>query len=126
MRLKALLAAIILAIGLAGVATPVQAHAGCTTNYACLHVGANYTGSDTQTNALGGTNACVTLSGSFYNNNIESVYGNYVGTGRYISYWNSHNCTGTVVWWSSGGAYASLPSIARNTISSFKRCSGPC
>lgn len=122
-----LLAALILGLLPAMViAQPAAAHAACTSGWACLHVGANYTGSDTETNALSGTGACVTLSGSSYNNNVESIYGNYVGTGRYISYWNSHNCSGTVVFWSSGGAYASLPTIARNTISSFKRCQGPC
>lgn len=121
--LKAFFAAFILTLGLTAVATPAQA--ACS--YQCVHfyANANYGG----TNAwydINGSQTCRNFSGSTLNNNIESIYGNYVGTGKYISYWNSQNCTGTVVFWSSGGAYPTLPTAARNVISSWRICNGPC
>jgi Peptidase inhibitor family I36 len=126
-RLAAFGAALVLAIGgLVGMQAPAQAHAWCQNHFVCFHQGPNYTGPEVRYDVLGGTNSCTTLLSSTFNNNIESIYGNYVGTGRFIAYWNSHNCTGTVVFWSTGGAYPTLPTSARNTISSFMRCNGPC
>lgn len=126
-RLVAIGAAFVLVLGvLVGTQAPAQAHAGCYTGHVCFHQGPNYTGPEVRYDIRGGTDTCTTLLQSTFNNNIESIYGNYVGSGRYIAYWNSHNCTGTVVFWSSGGAYPTLPLSARNTISSFMRCNGPC
>lgn len=126
-RIIAALLALLLGLALASAPSErAEAHASCLSGWACMHFGPTYTQAETQTDARVQTRVCVSFNGTVANNTIESIYGNYVGTGRYISYWNSHNCTGTVVFWSSGGAYPTLPVSARNVISSFMKCAGPC
>lgn len=122
--IAAIAASLLITFGVVAV-TGTPAQAACS--YQCVHMyaNANYGGTNSWWD-INASNTCRSLSGYTLNNNIESIYGNYVGTGKYVSYWNSHNCTGTVLWWSSGGAYPTLPTSVRNVISSFRICTGPC
>lgn len=115
----AMMAAVLL--GSLAVAGPAQAHASCATLSVCLHTGSSFSGSESYW-YVGGTSSgsrCVGLVGSTLNNNVESIYGNYVGAGRRIYYYNGDNCLGTPVFSSTGGEYATLPTSARNVITSF-------
>lgn len=88
-------------------------------HHVCLYSGQNLTGSWARWDVYGGIGQCTTLNGYTLNNNIESIYGNY--SNRIIQYWDTANCTGTVIFWSRGGRYDYI-GVDANKISSFKRC----
>lgn len=121
-RIATAIAALAIGFGGAAVAaTPAQAHETCSSLSVCLHTGATYSGSEGSW-YVGSTSYgsfCVSLYGSTLNNNVESIYGNYVGAGRRIYYYDGNNCIGSAVFTSTGGKYATLPTSARNTITSF-------
>ena len=94
----------------------------CSYGHACLYSGANYTGTR-HVIAIELPVPCRTLNGTAINNTAESIYGNY--SNLFVRYWNSHNCTGAVIFWSGGGAYPTLPTSARNVISSYDVSYGP-
>lgn len=121
-RLGAIIAAIIIGFGVAATAaTPAQAHATCAYRAVCLHTGASFSGTEKSwdVGSSGSGSFCRSLTGSTLNNSTESIYGNYVGFGRRIYYYNGDNCIGTAVFSSTGGEYATLPTSARNVITSF-------
>lgn len=113
------IAALILSLLMTGSALPANAAPAapsCSYGHACLYTGANYTGTR-YVIAVELVAPCRALTGYTINNNAESIYGNY--SNLLIRYWNSHNCSGSAVFWSSGGAYPTLPTSARNVISSY-------
>lgn len=121
-RFLAFVAAFLLAVS-AGLtpAQPVQAAtpSGCVTPYVCLYAGANYTGFSIFYNVTAAANqGCKTLP-SGINNTIESIYGNYLNSGKILVYYNSHNCTGSALFNSTGGAYPTISASHRNVVSSI-------
>lgn len=97
---------------------------GCITPYVCLYANLNYGGFSTFYNVTAAANqGCKNLS-SGLNNNIESVYGNYVGAGKIVIYFNAQNCQGSAQWSSTGGAYPDV-SPYRNSTTSIKILSLP-
>lgn len=123
-RIAALLMALLLGAGLGAITTAAPAQAappsGCLSSYVCLYAGDNYSGYAVFVNATASANlGCHSLYGKPLNNNIQSLYGNYVGQHRLIDYYDSQNCTGTVIFWSTGGAYPNLSSSVDNRISSY-------
>lgn len=88
-------------------------------HHVCLYSGQNLSGTWARWDVYGGIGQCTTLSGYTLNNNVESIYGNY--SGRIIEYFDTTNCTGSVIFWSTGGRYDYL-GVDANKISSFKRC----
>lgn len=106
-------------LGSIAAATPAQAHATCAYRAVCLHTGSSFSGTEKSWDVGSSGSFCRSLTGSTLNNNVESIYGNYVGFGRRIYYYNGDSCLGTAVFSSTGGEYATLPSSARNVITSF-------
>lgn len=122
MKLFKLLAALILGLLPAMViAQPAQA-ATCNTLSVCMWTGANYTGTK-YTWGTGQPTYCETLNGWTINNNMESVMANHAG--RFTRYYNSHNCTGTVLFWFNGSGSKATMGANANVVSSYQVCWNP-
>lgn len=122
MKLLKLLA--VLAIGLLPVmvvAQPASA-ATCNTLTVCMWTGPNYTGTKYSW-GTGQPTYCETLNGWAINNNMESVMANH--TGRFTRYYNSHNCTGTVLFWFNGSGQKATMGAHANIVSSYQVCWNP-
>lgn len=115
-KLIAFVSGVILVLGFA---QPVEAAPTCWSGYTCWFTNANYGGSSVMQSVYQDTGVCHNTSPTFYNT-ISSIYGNYVGTGRFVIYWDGPNCpAGGGIFSSSGGAYPTLPASVNDKISSY-------
>ena len=125
-RLAVILAALFLTMAGTLVVKPYPAAAAtCQSSHLCVYSGAAFTGSLTRYGTAAPKN-CKSLNGDTMNNNAESMVN---GSNRFIRFYNSHNCTGSILGWlhAAGGAVderSSLPGWA-NVISSWLDCSDP-
>jgi hypothetical protein len=115
----AALSALVLSLFLVGaIATPAQAASPhCGNARVCLWDGPGFGGTVAQ--AFSVTSAtCKSLTGQ-PTNNIASTGGN--GTGYYVDFYNSHNCSGTPVYNNlAPGTEVAFLGSANNVISSFR------
>lgn len=117
-KLLFILCAVLMLVGAtAQPASAAPANCPAGEDKTCLYANTNY-GGVSLVYYLSSNPPCKSLTGLAINNNAESIWGGY--DGWWIVYFNSHNCTGSSVFSSGGGAYSQLPVSARNTISSFK------
>lgn len=115
-KIVAVFSLVVLSLGLA---QPVSAAPTCWVGYTCWFTNSNYGGSSIMQWVSRDSAVCHNVSPAF-NNNISSIYGNYVGTGRFVVYWDGANCpAGGGIFSSSGGAYPTLPASVNNRISSY-------
>lgn len=108
-------------LGLIAPATPASA-ATCNTQTLCMWTGSSFTGTKFSW-GTGTPTYCQTLSGWTINNNMESVMANH--SGKFTRFFNSHNCTGTVLFWFNGSGQKSTLGANANVVSSYEVCWDP-
>jgi len=116
--LQALLAALVLTVGIGAVASPAMADTTCpTSGYLCAWTSTNFTGSKLATNAW---DSCQNLSGS-YDNNLTSIKVSGSPSSNDWELYSSYNCSGTFIVVSNGQWIANLATLGYdNTISSIR------
>lgn len=91
-------------------AQPASA-ASCTISYSCYYTGTNASGSEWKAASCGGWN----LSGTTWNNNIESVR---IGGGGWVHLYDNTDLTGHLISYPNDYVIKNLPTTLRNRASS--------